>query len=368
MKQLSVLIKPASSLCNMRCRYCFYADVSKMRSIPNYGLMTRDTAVAIIENIYEDLSDGDNITFAFQGGEPTLSGLHFFEFFVFQVKEKFQNVQVFYALQTNGLMLNDEWCVFLKSNNFLVGLSLDGDVTAHNSNRLDCNQQGTFSRVMQSKQLLESHNVDYNVLTVLTNGTARHPQKTWDFILKENIRYIQFIPCLDGLDAHKKSVWGLTPRKFYSFYTALFPLWKEQIQKNNFFSVKLFDDLMNLFVLGQATACGINGLCHPQFVIESDGSIFPCDFYVLDEYKIGNLKEITIRQAFNLSMIGSLHKHRPTLPQICGNCHYKFICGGGCKRLQSAMYVAPDGFCGLRSLLDDVLDELINIVRKLKRR
>jgi uncharacterized protein len=215
-KQLSVMIKPASSLCNMRCRYCFYTGVSKMRAVPNCGIMTHDTARSIIENIYGDLQDGDRITFAFQGGEPTLAGLPFFEFFVSEVQKSPVKVQASYALQTNGLTLDDQWLVFLKKHHFLVGLSLDGYAAIHNRNRLDKRNADTFNRVLQSKRLLDQYRIDYNVLLVLTNETARHVRKIWEFILKENIRYIQFIPCLGDLNT-QRNAWQLRPRKFHSF-------------------------------------------------------------------------------------------------------------------------------------------------------
>jgi radical SAM protein with 4Fe4S-binding SPASM domain len=108
-----------------------------------------------------------------------------------------------------------------------------------------------------------------------------------------------------------------------SFYTNIFPLWKEQTQKGNWFNIKLYDDIIALFGFGQAVSCGINGVCHPQFVVEADGSVFPCDFYVLDEYRTGDLKEITLRQAYNQSLSGAFHHSRPALPAVCGSCPYR---------------------------------------------
>ena len=341
----------------MRCRYCFYAGVSNMRSVPDYGMMTHDTARTIIAHIYADLQDGDKITFAFQGGEPTLAGLPFFEFFVSEVQKYPVKVQASYVLQTNGLRLDDTWLVFLKKHRFLVGLSLDGYAAIHNQNRLDSSNADTFNRVLQSKRLLDQYGVDYNVLSVLTNEMVRHVRKVWEFILKENIRYMQFIPCLGDLNG-QRNAWQLRPRKFYSFYTNVFPLWKEQAQKGNWLSIKLYDDIIALFGFGKAVSCGINGRCHPQFVVEADGSVFPCDFYVLDQYRTGNLQEITLREAYNRSLSGAFHQNWPALPPVCGNCPYRPCCNGGCRRLQPAMYLAPDGFCGFRALLDDRLQEL----------
>ncbi|MDL2327594.1 radical SAM protein [Ruminococcaceae bacterium OttesenSCG-928-A11] len=158
------MLKPASALCNLRCRYCFYADVSSLRGVPNYGIMSGETAHDVIGNIYRDLEDGDEITLAFQGGEPTLAGLDFFKGFVAGVERQPVRARVNWALQTNGVLLDRDWCAFLREKHFLVGLSLDGDAAQHNANRVDGHGQGSFAQVMAAKRLLEAAGVDYNVL------------------------------------------------------------------------------------------------------------------------------------------------------------------------------------------------------------
>ncbi|MDR0583000.1 MAG: 4Fe-4S cluster-binding domain-containing protein, partial [Treponema sp.] len=177
MKHLSVLIKPASSLCNMRCGYCFYTDVSGRRAAPSYGIMSPGIRQAVLEHILRDLEDHDEITLVFQGGEPTLAGLAWYEDFTqsfssIQRQEK-KALAVKYALQTNGLLLDGAWGEFLHNHNFLVGLSLDGGPHFHNRYRLDAQGRGTYERVLHSKELLEEWGVAYNILTVLTNETAK---------------------------------------------------------------------------------------------------------------------------------------------------------------------------------------------------
>lgn len=364
MKQLSVMIKPASSRCNLRCRYCFYADVSRRREVAGYGFMREDTMRSLIENIYRDLEDGDSVSFAFQGGEPTLAGLPFFETFAAEVEKQPVKARVSWALQTNGTMLDDAWCTFLKKRRFLVGLSLDGYAALHNENRLDAEGRGTFRPVMHAKRLLDRHGVEYNVLCVLTNEAARHPQQIWRFLLDEHIRHVQFIPCLDELGVTRKNPWALTPRRFYSFYAALFPLWQKESLAGNYISVKLYDDIVNLFVRGQVTACGINGRCQPQYIVEADGSVYPCDFYVLDEYRAGSLKDGTLKKAFEHMIRSGFLDPRAMLPATCRACPYLNACRGGCKRMQGAMYV-DDGFCGYRALLDGCLQPLCATGRTL---
>lgn len=363
MKQLSVMIKPASSHCNLRCHYCFYADVSRRREVAGYGFMTAETAHSLIENIYRDIEDGDSVHFTFQGGEPALIGLPFFEEFAAEVEKRSDKARVSWALQTNGTLLDDAWCTFLKNRSFLVGLSLDGNAALHNENRLDEKGQGTFRRVMNAKRLLDRNCVEYNVLCVLTDKAARHPRQIWKFLLDEHIRYVQFIPCLDELDAACRHPWALTPQHFYSFYTGLFPLWQKEALAGNYISVKMYDDIANLFVRGQLTACGMDGRCQPQYIVEADGSVYPCDFYVLDEYRAGNLRDGTLRKAFE-HMVRSGMLDRATLPAACHACPYLNACHGGCKRMQNAMYVAGS-FCGYRALLDDRLQALCATGRML---
>jgi uncharacterized protein len=358
------MIKPASSMCNMQCSYCFYADESKRRSIADHGIMSRETAAAMIGRIYQDLDDGDEIIFAFQGGEPTLAGLCWFEGFVSRVKAQPVRTTVSYALQTNGILLDDRLCAFLAENDFLVGLSLDGYEELHDRNRLDDSGTGTYSAVIKRKRLLEKYKVDYNILSVLTKEAARHPQKMWDFIQKENIKYIQFIPCLGSFENRSDDTNGLSPRGFYRFYSELFTMWKQQMAAGGYTSVKLFEDIIDLFAFGRAAACGINGQCCPQYVVEANGSIYPCDFYCVDEYHIGNITEMTLRQAFESSVSVSFRRSRNGLPGACLNCRYRPACNGGCKRQWPAMYVDTTGFCGFRALLDSRLNELLDIAKK----
>ena len=244
--------------------------------------MERDTAAKIIENIFSSLDSGDAAHLAFQGGEPTMAGLDFFRFFVSEVERDRGAVRVSYALQTNGTLLNEDWCRFFREHRFLIGLSLDAMQAIHDLNRLDASGKGTYARVMAARALLEKRGEDYNILTVLTNALARHPQQVWSWLCRENIRYVQFIPCLGELSGGATR-FSLSPERFASSYTQLFRLWSAAFEKGRYRSVKLFDDLVNLLVDGSRNACGLTGQCMPQIVVEADGSVYPCDFYALDE-------------------------------------------------------------------------------------
>ena len=327
MKQVSVMLKPASSLCNMRCRYCFYADVSEQRQVQSFGIMSRETARRLIANVLDSLQSGDTVTFAFQGGEPTLAGLDFFRDFVRAATEETaaqgKQLHFHYALQTNGLLLDGDWCRFLREQDFLVGLSLDGSAEFHDENRLDAAGKGTFSRVIRAKRLLEASGVQYNILWVLSNRVARFPQKVWKFLCEQDIRYVQFIPCLAELNATGASPAALTPERFSAFYTRLLPLWAEALRRGEYRSIKFFDDFFNLLLRRQVTACGFTGQCSNQLVVEADGSVYPCDFYVLDAWNCGDLAKKPLSEILSSPVAATFLRRPRRAAPLCEGCRWK---------------------------------------------
>ena len=198
MKNLNVMIKPASSLCNMRCKYCFYADVASHREIRSHGVMSEETVDRILANLRTELIEGDRVCFTFQGGEPTLAGLPFFEYFVVQTAQ-WGGIQRSYALQTNGILIDEAWCAFLKKYDFLVGVSFDLLPDVHDRTRLGADQKGTYDKVLGAIKLLRRYGVRFNVLCTLTGEIARHPERVWNQLVKLDIGYVQFTPCLGEL-------------------------------------------------------------------------------------------------------------------------------------------------------------------------
>ena len=353
MKQVNIMLKPASSACNLRCKYCFYADLAGKRDTFCFGSMSDETAGQILHNIRRDLQEGDSVTFAFQGGEPTLVGLEWYERFAAKAQDILKGLSIQYVLQTNGTKLDEAWAKFLYDHHFLVGLSLDGMAKCHNACRLDINGNGTYSLVMDAMHLLEKHHVEFNILCTLTSDIARHPNQIWNWICKNDIQYIQFTPCLDGLDASGKSPYALHPRKFASFYIRMFELWSQDFAKGKYRSIKLFDDVVNLLAFGIPTGCGIHGKCQCQLVVEADGSTYPCDFYCIDSYRLGNLREDSFVEMIESDTTrGFLNRPREDM-RACQTCRYQRFCGGGCRRMQREIYCAPgDSYCGYREFLD----------------
>lgn len=363
MKNISVLIKPASSLCNIRCSYCFYSNISSLREVRSYGKMKPAVTEKMIKHIFADLEDGDSLTLAFQGGEPTLAGLNYFENMVEQVMAQPKRVTVNYVLQTNGMLINRQWCDFLKKNNFLVGLSIDGHPLYHDLNRIDPRGRGTFQKVLQTKKLFDDYAIEYNVLCVLTDSLAKEAQQVFQFIMEQKLQFIQFIPCMDDLNTKEKNDYSLTPKRFAEFYHQMLLYWLAELERGNYISIKLFDDIINLLVNRRITACGMLGNCQIQYVIEADGSVYPCDFYVLDDYRMGYIQDQTLRELFGQAAGQKFLCSRVELPKKCKACPFKAICRGGCKRMKDAVYVDETGkFCGYQALLEEFVPQISKIL------
>lgn len=332
MPPITVMIKPASGNCNMRCRYCFYHDITENREIESYGIMTEENLEIIIKKLLERADISCNI--AFQGGEPTLAGLKFFRRLMeFEKKYNVKNVKISNCIQTNGYLIDEEWAQFLGENNFLVGLSLDGTKDIHDANRLDYKLDGTFNRVMKAAKLFEKYNVEFNILCVITSLTARHTAQIYRFFMKNNLRYMQFIPCLDPMYEEKgQHNYSLTPKLYGQFLKNLFDLWYADVKKGNFVYIRYFENLVGMLLGIMPEACGVFGRCSYQTVIEADGGVYPCDFYVIDRYRMGNLitdsfEEIEKKRLEIGFAAQSLHVH-----EKCKTCRWYKICRGGCRR------------------------------------
>ena len=373
MREYLLLLKPASGLCNMRCGYCFYADEMRLRESSLHGLMTEETARSVLLSLKKDLVMGDHLHLAFQGGEPTLSGIAFFEAFFQMAGEILKDISISCSFQTNGLLLDEDWCRFFRENRVLVGLSIDGPAKFHNAYRKDAGGRSTSVRIHEAMRLLKKHGVAFNVLTVLTPEMAARPEAVWNWVLREEIRYIQFIPCLGALDLSdvpkdsegpsERARWALTPSAFRDFYLTLFPFWKQSLEEGRTVSVKFFDDLVNLFLYGRETACGMAGHCSLQYIVEADGSVYPCDFYALDKYRMGDLTRESL-SSLTKAAARFLEEPRAYLSkEPCRNCSLLSHCGGGCKRMIDTMYL-ENGSCRYRELLDRILDPLIRTAER----
>lgn len=334
MPPLSIMIKPASALCNMRCEYCFYHDVTDHRDVKSFGLMSEETAENLINKALA-FADGESIAFAFQGGEPTIRGLDFFRFFCKKVDElNSKGSKIYYGLQTNGTLIDERWAKFFKQRNFLIGLSLDGDFK-NNSFRIDDKGENSFYKIIKAANIFEKHSVDFNILTVLTGRCAENIDEILRYFKKRGFKYLQFIPCLRPFGDKSESPLYMTPEQYKHFLIHGFNAYVKDYVRDEYTSIRYFDNLVHLYLGNPTEQCGMCGHCTHQFVAEGNGNIYPCDFYCTDEWLLGNINE----PAENFDTLAHSEKAIEFLRESiavsdeCKKCKYFALCrSGGCKR------------------------------------
>lgn len=358
-KVLSVLIKPASALCNLRCKYCFYMDESKNRAVPSHNVMQLEYVDILVDRIVEYLDGSGIANISFQGGEPTIAKVEYFNYFISKMK-KYPNIETHYSIQTNATLLDDDFIKLFKENNFLVGVSLDGYKQNMDSFRFGPNINSVYEKVMESINLLKKHHVDFNILTVVTRDLAKHPKQLFDFYLSNNFEYVQLIPCLPSF-AEEDDGMSLRPQDYTAFYNEFFKAWINKYKKGNYINVNLFENIAGLIQGYYPYQCGMLGKCISQYVIESNGDVYPCDFYCLDEYLMGNIKDKSFKQLSISDGSKQLLKTSNCEKKICETCKYRNMCHGGCQR-QNVCYLKDD-YCAYQKLLDLAVPELITLLK-----
>ena len=243
-----------------------------------------------------------------------------------------RNISVFHSIQTNGICLDEEWASFFKTNSFLVGISLDGTQENHDLYRLDATGKGTWDKVTRTIALLDAYGVETNLLCVVTGQLARKPQRAFKSLCELGRHDLQFIPCLDPLDTIGGQAYSLTPELYGRFLCGVFDAWYNQLQRGNYVSVRNFEDYLRILLGMPPTSCASSGSCGHYLTVEGDGSLYPCDFYVLDEWKLGDLSYCTVEDALDSPVSRMFLEQGRKRPAECAACVYRPLCQGGCKR------------------------------------
>lgn len=332
MPQIHVMIKPVSGLCNMKCEYCFYADEMTKRSQASCGIMSTDTLNHVMREIFR-FAEGQ-CTIAFQGGEPTLAGLDYYRQCIRLEKEyNTKNVGVSYALQTNGYVLDEQWYSFFRENHFLIGLSIDGVKAAHDAYRKDIRGNDTYVHTLNKAYELRQAGVDFNVLTVVNSRTAPKIRKIYEKYKKSGFSWQQYIACLDPIgELPGQREYSLTPQMYGKFLIDLFELWDLDLRQGKQPYIRQFENYIGILLGHLPESCEQRGVCSFQNIVEADGSVYPCDFYVLDGYCIGNLNtdsfQIIEQRRRESRFVENSFNHS----EECRSCSYFMLCRGGCRR------------------------------------
>lgn len=365
MKNLNLLIKPASSTCNLRCKYCFYYDVADNREVKNYGIMNDSTLENLVKKVFEEVDFAVN--FAFQGGEPTTAGIeYFYKFHKFVEKYNKKNIIVNFSLQTNGTLIDKDWILLFKKYNYLVGISLDGNKDIHNTFRIDSKSCGTFSKVLKTTKILKKSDIDFNILCVVNKLTAQNGKLVYNFFRNNGFRYYQFIPCLDKLHSSEEKDYTLTAEDYGKFLDDTFNLWYEDILSGKRVSVRHFDNYIKIILQEEPESCDMVGHCNKNAVLESDGSMYPCDFYVLDEYKIGNINEMSFTELFESEKEINFLNSSMNIDEECKACKYFKICRGGCRRHKDLTKdnILKNRFCeSYKYFFEKNIDKMIEVAK-----
>ena len=330
-RNLQLMIKPASSRCNISCGYCFYNETACNREVSDYGLMKEETIREIIRKASEFCGNG-TCAIGFQGGEPMLAGIDFYKSILKYIKNEKINTNFIFTIQTNGTLINEEWAEFFRRNNFLTGISLDGTERIHNNNRKKHNGEGTFQEVMKSVRLLEKYGAEFNILTVVTKELADSIEEVYKFYKENSFNYLQFIPYIETEQDMRAGKYMLTSEVYTDFLNRLFDLWYEDLINDRGVSIRYFDNIIGLFLGYPYEACDMRGVCSCQNIIESDGSVYPCDFYAYDEYKLGSITENTFDEIHKSRKAEKFIRESTIVNKECIECEYRSLCCNGCKK------------------------------------
>ncbi|MEW6236605.1 MAG: anaerobic sulfatase maturase [Candidatus Omnitrophota bacterium] len=345
----SVLIKPAGADCNLDCSYCFYLEKSELYPQSRIHRMS----IEILEEMVKQIMRAGRpaISFGWQGGEPTLMGLDFFRQAVaFQQKYGVSGQTVGNGLQTNGLLVTKEWRQFFKEYSFLIGLSLDGTEHIHDKYRFTKGGGPSWSKVSESARRMLDEGVAVNALTVVNDYSAQFPREIYDYHKNLGFEFMQFIPCVepDPSDPRRAAPYSVSAEQYGRFLCEIFDCWKGDFRNGlATTSIRYFDSVFHTYVDLPAPECTLLKECGCYVVIEHNGDVYSCDFFVEPEWKLGNLMQGDIVDFLNCSRQRTFGCMKSNLPPECTSCQWLPHCWGGCTkdRLRDLADNGSNHFC-----------------------
>jgi len=365
-KAFHVMTKPIGPLCNLDCKYCFYLEKEKLFPANENFKMTDEVLEEYIRQ-YIAFQSVPEVSFAWQGGEPTLLGVNFFRKVVEFQQKHGDGRKVSNAIQTNGTLLNDEWCEFLVSNEFLVGLSVDGPARLHDAYRVTKKGGGSYEKVIGGLRLLKKHKVEFNTLTVVHKVNSKHPLDVYRFLRDIGSGFIQFIPLVERLpDAEATKLgldlatppradqegqvrlpvtdWSVQPRQYGEFLCTIFDEWVRRDVGRTF--VQMFDVTLGNWMGMGGGLCVFSETCGTAMAMEHNGDVYSCDHYVYPNFKLGNVMNRSLGEMVNSEFQKQFGTDKKsTLPQYCLDCDVRHLCHGECPKHRFLM--TPDGQPGL---------------------
>lgn len=356
-RPFNIMTKPIGPRCNIDCSYCYYLEKEKLYPAEKKFRMADDVLESYVRQMIDtSLEAGmQEVSFAWQGGEPTMLGVDYFRKIV-ALQKRFapQGVRVTNAFQTNGMLLDDAWGAFLHDNGFLVGISIDGPKKVHDRYRVDRAGRPTFDKVMQGLEVLQRHKVEHNALTTVHRANGGKGKEVYRFLKGLGFEFMQFIPIAertgsDGLagapqvdmdPGNSVTDWSVSPRAYGKFLCDVFDAWfRNDIGK---VFVQHFDVMLGKWVGDQDSLCVFAETCGNGLALEHDGSLYSCDHYVYPQYRLGNIAETPMRDLlWTERQVEFGQMKKDSLTAQCRGCTYRFACNGGCPKHRFAR--ARDG-------------------------
>jgi uncharacterized protein len=381
---IHLLAKPIGPTCNLNCEYCFYLEKQVLFDDGEQYRMSDDVLSAYISK-YIKAQPTPVVEFVWQGGEPTLMGIDFFKR-VIQLQKPFASPKkIVNSLQTNATLLTDKWCLFLKENNFLVGISLDGPRAIHDRYRKGRNGKGSFDSVMRGLKLLQKHCVEYNVMACVARDTAQFPLEVYNFFKNEGVEFIQFTPIMErmpdacssqyglslaaptvpGIQDEKARVtpWSVIPEEYGDFLIAVYEEWVRKDVGKIF--VMNFEWALNSWIGNPSPVCIHAEQCGLSLVVEHNGDVYTCDHYVYPQYRLGNIVSDDITTMVERSpRLGCGSTKSIALPGWCRECEVLTSCRGGCPKHRFA--TTSDNEPGLQYLCPGYKNFFLHIRKYLR--
>lgn len=343
----TVMAKPAGSHCNHRCEYCFYRDKGVL--FPQSDAqprMSREVLRAYVQQLIESQPAGAEVRFIWQGGEPLLCGLDFFQEAIALQKEFANGHPISNALQTNGSLITEAWAQFFRENHFLIGLSLDGSERLHNRYRhANSVHENAWGQAMNGLHCLKQSGCDYNVLVTVNRTNQNYPEEVYDFLRAEGVQFMQLIPIVERQPADgsarlmasseqgawKVAPWSVTPKEFGNFLVRFFARWKRE-EESMRPMVQIFEAVAASLLGLPAPICTFATLCGQTPILEKNGDLFCCDHYVEKDFRLGNILETPIQKLVLSNRLTQFSRLKSDLPLRCKKCSIKNFCQGDCPK------------------------------------
>ena len=339
MKNLELLIKPVSYDCNIDCGYCFYQGTGKL--YPGAGHRMSDSVLEALIKVAFEHADVGVAAFSWQGGEPLLAGTDFFKKVVSLQKQLGgAGRRVANSIQTNGALLDEGMLALIRDYNFFVGLSIDGNEEMHNRYR-----DGSFGAALEAAGKLKARGIEFNVLTVISDFNAVRAESLYKFYRERSFEYVQFIPCRERGAEGKSALFSVEPAAYGKFLCDFFDLWHNG--GNPEFGVRFFDNVLEALSGAIPGYCGFKDSCNDYLVVEYNGDVYPCDFFVRKEWKLGNIRKDSLGGLLE-RQLARFSRLKSEVSPACSSCEWFAICRGGCPKYREnagGRFDSPDYFC-----------------------